>query len=304
MRSQLRNPALKLLLGLSVLVVSDAAVAQSRSANAIVGVTNDGFIYSLDRMDTAGSPASAFADHSFTGLDSGGNSRTMNMVGQVNASSQFGQLHCFSTLSASNVYYNAANDAYADPSGGLNNPDGSPKTVTSLAFAVFDDVLQFGGNLQSGYQARYIFRIDGTNSGTEVPFGDGALANLYVEIADDPGELLFITDAGFSNQTWATSGHEVNGITPQSIHVQFSNQIVYNLPLYADGDNLQGTSDFSATAILEGIEMLDANGNPVSGWTVTSASGTQYTMLQPVPEPTTMAVLALGAVAVLRRRRK
>jgi hypothetical protein len=304
MKSQPSHLPSRLLLGMSVLLVSQIASAQSRSAISIVGLTNDGYIYSLDQTSSNGSQTVASANHSFTGLDSEGNSRTMDMSGQTIASSEYGQLKCYTTLSVNNSYYNAANSPYADPDGNLNDPNGSPKSLTSLAFAIFDDVLHFGGNLQAGYKARYIFHIEGDNYGTSVPYGDGGAADLVAEIGGDAADTFFDFDPGYFNGTWATSDHEINGITPESIHVQFSNQVVFNLPNYLDGSNLDGTSDFSSTVTLVDIEVVDENGNYVTGWWVTSDSGTNYPTMKAVPEPTSMAALGLGALAMMRRRRK
>lgn len=77
------------------------------------------------------------------------------------------------------------------------------------------------------------------------------------------------------------------------------------------GQNYSGTSDFSFTATLAGIQVVDAAGNPVSGWTVTSGSGTVYPKITPAatPEPgVTTFLLATGIpaslLAIRRRRRK
>jgi len=290
----------KLSFGLSALVLAlaaQSAQAQSRSAISLVGVANNGYIYSLDQTSSAGAPTSASVNQSFTGMDGAGDEQTMGFTGQTIASSQYGQLHCYTTATLTNSYYNAGNTPYADPNGDLNDANGSPTTLTSLGFAIFDDILQFGGNLQAGYKARYIFHIDGTNS------GDGAAADLGVDIDGHPGDAFFDFDPGSIDTTWATSDWDVNGITPQTIHVQFSNQVVFNTYDYADGTNLAGTSDFSATVTLSDIEVVDGNGNYVTGWTVSSASGTIYPTMQAVPEPCTLLVLGIPAL-LLRKRRK
>ncbi|HLO97074.1 MAG TPA: PEP-CTERM sorting domain-containing protein, partial [Fimbriimonas sp.] len=165
----------------------------------------------------------------------------------------------------------------------------------SLGFAGFNDTLQFGGSLEAGYRARYVFHVDGFN------VGPGTMADMSVTIAGN-NEQFFAFDQGYNNTIWATQSYEINGITPQEIAVQFSTQVVNDTWLYEDGITFSGVSDFSSTLVLDHIEVIDANGDLVtSGVTLSSASGTQYNM---VPEPASMMALSLGAVALLRRRKK
>jgi hypothetical protein len=168
-----------------------------------------------------------------------------------------------------NSYFNAANIPFANQHGGIANTNGSPTSLISLGFAWFDDTLQFGGELQSGYKARYVFQIHGTNSGT------GTFGALTFTIEGHPAENFFLYEPAY-NTMWATQSYEVNGITPQRVQVQFSTQVVFDTRSLTDGGNYAGTSDFSSTAVLEAIEMVDQNNNPVYGWTVTAESGTEY----------------------------
>jgi hypothetical protein len=68
-----------------------------------------------------------------------------------------------------------------------------------------------------------------------------------------------------------------------------------------------GTSsvDFSHTLTLSGLILKDANGNPVTGATIASDSGTQYGPNGVVPEPTTSTLMLSGltALALFRLRR-
>jgi len=277
----------------------------STYSTAIVAVNNLGsqFAY-LDRQDVTGNlTASAFGTQAFTGLDGAGNTQTETFTGTTIAQSDYGRLHSYTSASLLNSYYNASNPAYANPDGSVGNPAGSPSTFTALGFASFDDTLQYGGALQAGYKARYIFHIDGTNSGM------GAAADLAVDVDGKPGDAFFDFDPGFLSTNWATKDFDINGITPQTIHVQFSDQVVFDTFNLTDGQDYSGTSDFSSTATLAGIQVVDAAGNPVSGWTVTSGSGTVYPMVTvaDTPEPGVTALL-LGAgvpasLLVLRRRR-
>ena len=74
----------------------------------------------------------------------------------------------------------------------------------------------------------------------------------------------------------------------------------------AENDNLlpgtvSASLDFSHSAYWNGISAFyDANGAPVQIDGLTSQSGTNW--VQPVPEPLTLCVLALGILPLLRRK--
>lgn len=278
-----------------------AAFAQSSvSSSSIVGVTNlGGFVGGLDAHTVSdSSTVSASADHFFTGMDGAGVNQTMEFSGTTVAQSEFGRLRCFTTGTALNSYYNAANPDYSDHFGNIVDPNGSPAALVSLGFATFDDTLQYGGAASSGYSARYIFHVTGTNTGL------GALADLAVDVDANPGNAFFAQDVGPFVADWVTNDFAVNGFIPQDIHVQFSTQVVFDLPNLPEGQDYSGTSDFSATLVLAGIELIDPNGNPVpiDQWTVNAASGTQYPKV--VPEPCTMLLLLVGALAKSRTSRR
>ena len=60
-------------------------------------------------------------------------------------------------------------------------------------------------------------------------------------------------------------------------------------------------ANFSNTAYVNGLSVLDASGNPVTGALVTAASGTDYNNIQTpaaVPEPSQIMVLSLGLLAM------
>jgi hypothetical protein len=96
---------------------------------------------------------------------------------------------------------------------------------------------------------------------------------------------------------------------PFDIDVQTLLSAGYALPP-GDESPVSGifTADFSATATLTGIAAFDQFGNPVSGITITAASGTEFPLAPPaepgpapgpsVPEPPTLLMMAIGWTAV------
>lgn len=291
---------MKLLLSASLAALAAIVTASPETyAISLVGVVNQTAIgqgiHTLDYSDSTGAPTSASKSMSFTGMDGNGNTQTMDWSGTTTTSAEFGRLHSYTAGTLNNSYYNVGNAAYQNPDDSVN-PAGSPTTMCSLGFAGFNDTLQFGGVLQAGYRAQYIFHVDGTNSGV------GYLADMGVKIANDADESFFAFDPGYNVTNWVTTGHLIDGTNPQNIHVQFSTQAVFDTYNLTDGQNYTSVSDFSSTVTLAGIEMFDANGNVVTGWTVTSGSGTVYP--QAVPEPSSMLALAGLALPLLRRRRR
>ncbi len=283
--------------GLVLSLLAGAAVAHasfSQWSIALVGGSNTGhagispFDYQ-DHQDYQLSTASA--SRQFTGKNRSGQTQTMTFDGICQTKSEFGRLHSYTAGTLTNNYYNENNALYND--GTTVNPNGSPDSFASLGFATFDDTLQFGGSLQAGYKARYYFHLSGIVSGV------GTLADLAVKIAGDPDESFFEWGTGNISTTWVTQSHEINGITPQPIHVQFSTQFVANCFDLDDGATVTGSANYQSTLTLSRIEVVDANDNPVSGWTVASESGTSYPT---VPEPSSLAVIGLGVLALRRKR--
>ena len=64
-----------------------------------------------------------------------------------------------------------------------------------------------------------------------------------------------------------------------------------------------GTADFFNTLTMTGLQALDAAGRPVTA-EFSGASGTRYTPAGVVPEPATLALVALGLTGALTRSRR
>jgi len=283
----------------SLFVLSGSAQAQYLFSESLVGPSNVGYYTYWNGSGAYGnSPVTANYSHSYTGMDGAGNTETMFFSGETISQSNYGDLHVYTTGTLDNSYYNSSNPIYYDNQ--TVNPEGSPNSLSSLGFAIFNDTLQFGGALVEGYQAIYVFHVDGTNSGV------GALADLAVNVQGDPSQGFFAFEDGYTSTDWVTTPFQVNGQNQQNIDIQFSDQVVFNTFQLADGGNYSGTSDFSETLILAGIELVGPNGNLLSGWTVTSASGTAYHQIEGTSTPALPAAVAFASAlpALIRRRRK
>ena len=296
------------------LSVASLAVAQGHSLfnESLVGVVNtsiSGYIGTIAfDYNGDGLPSSASASASFGGMKRDGtDGGTLDFSGSCDTSTQYGALHVYAANTVTNSFYNADNPIYYDDRDNTFHPEGIPDSLTSLCFAGFSDTLQFGGiALQGGYQARYVFRVDGTNTGDIGDYGlSAASAGLSVNVGSDSDGVGFYGAA--VNRIWGTKGFAVDGQTPQKIDVQFSSQVVFNTYQYDDGTNLTGTSDFRSTASLTGIALYDPTTNryvPTSEWSVVSESGTQYAQIYPVPEPAGLFSLAGVAILMVRRRKR
>ena len=273
--------------------------AQSLSSGAFQSVEQSSvsnFDYAQNYNNSStGAPVSASYTQSFTGMDGAGKTQTMTFNGTSSGSATYGQLHCAASGTVTNTYYNASNPTFIDPAVGPNNPAGSPDGFASTSISSFTDTLQYGGALQAGYQALYIFHVDGTNNGFNPQ------AALQVTIAGNSPEDFFATQSGFNSDDFATMEYAINGQSPQSITVQLDARFQLGTQNVADGSTLSGDANFSDTATLAGIEIVDANGNPVSGVTVTTASGTPYDV---VPEPKTFVFVLSAAVLFIIWRGK
>lgn len=286
--------------------LTSGASAQSRLlSNARVGVGNEHQIVDIDGSSTLSNTHSVYeAGGSYDGLDSTDAPRTMDFYGYAEGNSAFGRLRTYADGYVLNSFYNPSNPAYYNPSTGSVDPSGTPDFLVALAYAGFEDTLQFGGTLQTGYQARYVFHVHGVNSAGEG--SDIAAANtLAVSIAGDPYEYRNHLSPGVLDEIWSTKSHAVSGSFAQTVKVDLYSQFFDQAEFYPDGSDIRATADFGSTVTLDGIALVDGAGNvvPTSQWTVSSASGTTYAKLNAVPEPATFVALAAGVLALRRRRR-
>ena len=105
-------------------------------------------------------------------------------------------------------------------------------------------------------------------------------------------DSLFIDEAVFTDWVSFDDGETLNVFT------KLSSQI--NLDGFS-GESFEAYSDFLHTARLTYFEAVDATGAPID-ITATGASGTNYRVNGAVPEPASMGLVAIGLVALARRR--
>lgn len=296
---------------LALTLASTLASAQSVSTASIIGVSNLRYatedslsIVSLFSADNAVSFTSGEASQSFGGNDRDGNRGTMSYSASGYGQSEYGRLRAYTTATLENSFFNEENAPYFNTQTQELDPNGTPDYFDNFAAARFTDTLQYGGQLQSGYGARYVFHVDGLVSGDAL-----SSASLQVQIATNDAEnASWVFPQGNVvpqpyTRSYATQTYAINGQTAQSIFVAFATATSISTEQYGDGVTVSGTSNFTSTAVLDRIEIVDAAGNLVSGVTVTSGSGTAYRVAA-VPEPASTAALAIGGLGYIVRRRR
>jgi hypothetical protein len=186
--------------------------------------------------------------------------------------------------------------------GGVST-ESSAQAGARVGFA--DDLVFSGAPAGTQGTAHLILLIDGNASiSLTHPADSGALV-------DEEVRLTALSSFGsFSDlEHVATPGGYLAGFLEIDVPfvfgevVQIFGEVNLSASAWADGDDQPGVimtagavSDFWSTARWGGIsDVRDANGNLLAAWSVSSASGTDYSRAFPVSEPTIVASLALAA---------
>ncbi len=207
---------------------------------------------------------------------------------------------------------------------GSGRPGGSVAMFQSIAAATFADTLTASSplvvNLSAGF-VRYQFSVDGslTSLGAPEPFYFGE-NYMVLDMQHQGGPVYEVMNASvrrggigkISNGPppagWVTStGSLSGGSTFLSLEFPISWGQAWDLKVgllvwaYGTAD-----SNFLSTARLSGLSLFDANHQPITTFSLSAASGTEY-LPSPVPEPQTWAMWMLGLLGLaglgLRRRR-
>lgn len=283
----------------TLLVLASLASAQSRFSTVIYAAGNAArYGYGFDYSGT-GAPLALSASESWTGLDSLDQTQTMTFGGTATAQSGFGTLRTSVDATLSNVVYRNGNPAYFDGTPGeLPNDEGVPEYLTGVGTAGFTDRLNYADTSDPLHRAVFRFHIDGTAEGA------GVNANLRVTIGTNPFEQLDLNlSSGTVDEYWETSAYVIGTSFQQNVQVQFTTRYDAFTGDFSEGADDAGKALFQSTVTLDAVLLYDQNDRLVTGYTVTGDSGTGYRST-PVPEPTTMAALGLGALGMLRRRKR
>lgn len=292
----------------AVLTLTYCAFAQSHGlyTSAVVGVTNNGFdtlsMHTLDAMgSTTGAAVSASGFGSYGGMNSSGAWDTMSYYGEAKAVSQYGQLKTYGYGKLENSFYNFENPVYYNSDTGEVNPDGTPDRFVSYGQAQYEDYFEYSsptGNMSAGVKVDFWYYIHGRFQ------GDGAFHSVLVENDGDYDYILLNSTGGITeiNQIWTSKKFVIGADLALQHKVtmlsQFDN---INTQNWDEGSTVEGEANFYNTVTLGGMNLYDENDNLITSWTMSSASGTDY---QAVPEPATMTVLGIAALAALKRKRK
>jgi hypothetical protein len=202
---------------------------------------------------------------SFSGVQNGGGTNYMLNV-LADATGGPGDLRAYSSyslLSASSYYT------------GIN------------AVAVYFDELTINAPGQAGGapgSVTFTMQIDGTTT-----------ANAY-------GTAGFITQVGSAPATQVIPSFQGGYTVSDTIGIQFG--VPFDVYFWLEATTgpangaLSATADYSSTAMLTSIQVMDGNGSAISNPLFTSASGLEYTVDGVAPEPGSWLLGGVGLAAI------
>jgi hypothetical protein len=177
-------------------------------------------------------------------------------------------------------------------------------------FATFNDLLTITGAPAAGF-LDFSLVADGTGNvtcGVTLPCSGSTLLGVdntgsSAPIINGVGGDAISLSPGTTDITVLLPYAFVAGEDQIGVGMSFESMVTC---YEADEDSCSAYADFSDTAIITGLSVLDASGNAVSGAVVAAASGTDYNDVRPlpavVPEPSSVLLLAVPLLAVALRR--
>lgn len=146
----------------------------------------------------------------------------------------------------------------------------------------------YATNFSTGNVLRY---VDGLFNSPTTAIWNGGASNIWSITYDAQRDSLFVGGANLITEI-DTSGNFINSFATQDGRVR---SLAY--------DRSDNTMWFLSDSGVDAIQ-IDAAGNELSRMTVNLGGNYWGGEIAAVPEPATMTFLALGAAAMLRRRRK
>lgn len=281
----------------------------ARNGNYAVSLAYDGSTFS--------NTPSASLDYStsFTGLNSQGESQTMDAHAIGAADAAPGALKASSSLTISNPFYNATNPVYVDQSFNVN-PNGVPDQIEVNASArLFDNLSVSSATPISTLQVS--ITIDGTTS-----YSSGLDTGIWSSPAYTQASVRVLTDTQ-GHTCGSCGGGSVQGpgtfnqTYTLTLPVSNQNAVAFGLIFYtynwfdltrywgySEAETYTIDMDFSHTVNITGFQGLDSNGSIVALNGVTGSDGFAYP-LTAVPEAETYALMlaGLGLIGWRARRR-
>lgn len=243
----------------------------------------------------SGAAVSAAGVRDFSGLNQEGSEATMSFQGSASASAAYGRLRTQAYGRVENAFYNEENDPFNFDT--HYDPDGTPNVLNSHGQATYTDEFTYS-DASAAVTVNFFFKITGNFTGLNASHSvrvnfNGQSDYIHISPVVDPLGV---------DHLWATKMFTLTANTPLEHSVTVLTQFNLDTQSYNEGD-YESSADFSNTVTMEGMELYDGDGVALTGWSLSSGSGTSYP-LSPIPEPGTVSLLMLGGAALLRLKRR
>lgn len=250
-------------------------------------------------------------EQSFSGNTQATTSASFSNASVTNSSSALAGLGKIK-LSASNLAPNNSSFARAAAHGGWNETMTvvDPAKTGQSGFALVD--IQVSGTLNAaGFAGLSEFWLTAYKNGQELTIYGGT--SPYIDRGNSD---LISTDRQRFRWSVATDfvgdvdSKAVDDVVTLAVPVTYGQSFTLGIYAYASAgmrssSGVPGSSssslDFSHSLYWGGISSMMVGGSPAPGFTVNSASGINWA--NPIPEPTSIAAIVLGAVGLIRRPR-
>lgn len=149
------------------------------------------------------------------------------------------------------------------------------------------------------FTERFNYTLEGT---TQPATGIESSAFIYTQVGTDSPEGSYIS----GNTTFSTALHTFKPGVSNFFQLEMDSWVNFDVDSLPVGANVSATTDFYHTLKLSSVDILDSNGNAVKDFEIVDSNSGQKVYgagSLATPEPCTLAVIGLGSLALLRRRR-